>query len=702
MISSPNKDQAEQAQEKPALPDLFPLRDGLAIHMRDSTHVTLEDSEREKFFRLGIAEGHFVAALIETGSPAEAYEACLVKNVKPVAIDHVEKLCKWLAINGMASPTEGAPPTGPARPPRNFLAAAFFWKVPLVNPDRWLTSIVNHCGWLFSPQAMLLGLLVFFIAIFQTSGHWSEFFESYQNLFSSWRWITLAIGWCVLKVIHETAHGATCRRYGGEVKEAGLAMILLMPIAFVNVTSSWRFQSRWQRFQVTMAGVAAELFVAGIALFVWHWCDALPIKQAAADIFMLASVSSLLFNLNPLLKFDGYFAIADASGIDNLYNYGQSYARYFGGRYLLGLNNKPPSLPGSRPIWIKIYGISAALYRVVTVTGLLTAAAVIFHGAGIVLAIAGVVSFIIKPLMMLIQYLRQLKQSAELSVPRLALRLTCLASLGIAALFVIPAQWTWTAPAIVQYDPPATVRTSSAGFVEGVHAVDGDVVAEGQPIITLRNDDLVLERSKLKKELAQLQQEILSAQWNADSSALNDARSRETGLLEQVREVQSQVDKLVLRASANGTLVSRRLNELQGTYLKTGSELAVIGNEDQKRLKLSLSQSDAKQSNTWKHQPLRVVVSGHGAWSANLSRLETRAEVKAPDDSLLAVNGGTLSSVQTAAGEFGLCEPRVNAFVTLTPGQSSKLRTGQRASINIASNYRSLGDLLLSLLGKCF
>jgi len=684
----------------PVLPESISLRSDLCLHQRNgTTQVVLEDKGRAKFYRIGAVEARFIETLIESGSTTDARSRASQLDAS-FTIETAARLCKWLAFNELTAVQKSNVVLQVANQSEskvstpNLLALAYFWKIPLINPDQWLQTLVRYFGWFFSPPAMLVGLACFILGVLQTTGRWTEFTNSYENLFTSWRGLALAIAWFVLKVIHETAHGAVCRRYGGEVNDAGFAMILLMPIAYVNVTSSWRFASRWHRLQVTLAGVAAELFVAGLALIAWNMLDSLPLKQAAADLVLLASVSSLLFNLNPLLKFDGYFALADATGVDNLYSYGQRYARYFGARYILGLDVEAPVLPSSRPAWIKLYGISAAVYRVFSVSGMLVAAAALFKGAGVVIAIAGIISFILLPLTTLAKHLWKLHIEAQLSLARLTARLGLLGTLTLGPLWFVPASFTWTAPAIVQYDPPAVLRSRTAGFISKLHVCDGETVTEGQPIITLRNDDLEFELAGLRKELAQAEQQILAAQWHADSSKLGDANSSKVGLSERAAELQIQVDSLVLRSPITGTLVARNMHLLLGTYVKAGHELAVVGCEDSKRLKVSITQYDAKQTDHWINRPLHVVINDQPTIAAELMRLETRADRNSPDDSLLANNGGTLATVNASGNTLELIEPRVSGYIPLTPTQALQLRSGQRAYVSIGSSYQTLGNLL--------
>lgn len=694
----------DKSPEDVSLPDYFPLRDGLQLRPRNdgSGQVVLEDKSTGRFFRIGKSERLFVEALLATKSASAAFEHCVKHHSEvQLPIGKCMLLCKWLAANHLTQASQAtetnAHPTAGTLVLRT-LTAVFFWKVPLCNPDRLLQRLAASVGWLFSATAMGAGFFVLLGALVATAGRWDEFCAGYENFFSAWRWLALAAAWCGLKLIHEIAHGVTCRRYGGEVKEAGLAMILLVPLAYVNVTSSWRFESRWQRLHVTLAGVGAELFVAGLALIVWNWTSVLAVQQAASDVVLLASVSSLMFNLNPLLKFDGYFALADLTGIDNLYQFGQRYARYFGGRYILGLDMPTVRLPGDHPTWIKIYGCLAALYRVVTIGGLLIGAATLFQGAGIVIAIAGFGSFVVAPLGVLSKHLAKLHYAGSLRPIRLAVRTTSLLVLAIGSLFAIPTEWSWTAPAIVQYDPPAVIRTRSAGFIESVHVADGDRVASGQPLVTLRNDDLQIKLLRLKKELAQVEQEILAAQWHSKSSELGDAIARGAALKSQVEKSQVDVDELVVRATSDGTVVSRRMSIIEGTYLNPGEEIAVIGREQYKRLKFSISQSQARQSENWQAKPLRILVDGKPTWKATVTRLETRADTAPPDISLLAVHGGSLAAIRQPSGEFQLCEPRVNAYIVLTVGQSHALMAGQRASVAIQTERKTLGSSLLAML----
>jgi len=661
----------------------------------------LENKSNGKFFRLGVNEVEFVEALTETASPHASLTLVNQGNtLQKLSLNQAHSICQWLVKVELAEldPSASGPPPSKPTSVAGLFSAVYFCKIPVINPDRFLLATGRYVNGVFSPPAMAIMALLFAIMFLVTLSDWDKFVSSYENLFVSWRWLWMLVAWVLLKAIHEFAHAATCRRYGGEVDEAGLAMILLMPIAYVNVTSSWRFVSRFQRLHVTLAGVTVELAFAAFALLVWHWSDSSTIRCAAADMVLMASVSSLLFNLNPLLKFDGYFALADLTGVDNLYDHGRAYARYFGARYILGLHVTRPRIPGyesdgDAPLWIKAYGIAAAIYRVFTTSGLMIAAAALFNGIGIVFAIAGAFTFVGTPIYQLFQHLNKLYKSDDLNLTRLSLRLSLMMSAIVVPVCYIPATYTWTVPGVIEYDPPVVLRTRSGGFVKTVHVGDGQAVSAGQKIVTLENRDLELRWWEVKTQVAQVEQEVLAAQWHNESSELHDAMVRKESLLTQLTELQSQVDHLVLRAPCDGLVLARQLRFLQGSYVEPGDEIAVVGNENRKRIKISVAPYEAARAEQWINRPVRIVLPGVATFESKAARIETMVSKQPAHESLVASNGGSLSATVDENGKIVLCEPRVNAYVPIASEQAMRIRAGQRAHIRLDSTISSLGSV---------
>lgn len=700
--SSPTSEAPLSAPEGVDLPPRLVLRQELELYEYEGStasteYFVLEDARDGKFYRVGVRE----AALIHTLQQEPDLQKALQSQAPGLALDEaqVAQLCQWLQRAGLLAGE--ATSSAPSAPQPNILSRLFFLRIPLCNPDgffRWLASVAGFlCSW----QACLAGVLLVLIGAGIGVANWAEFVESYRDLFTAWRGGWILVVWILLKLVHETAHGMTCRYYGGKVREGGMAMILFMPLAYVDVSSSWKLGSRWRRLHVTLAGVFVELVIASIAMLVWLASDSMVLRQAMADLVLAASVTSLLFNLNPLLKFDGYFALADISGIDNLYQYGHSYARYFGGRYLLGLAPKQPSLPNRYRRCIKVYGLAAAGWRFVTVTGLLTGAAVLFSGAGIVLAIAGVFSFILLPGFRIILALREQGLTEPLSWPRMMLRVGLLASAGVAILFLLPADWQRTCPGVVEYDPPAIVRAPTDGFVAELYVEDGEAVKAGQPILRLQNDDLAVKLLELKTLLKQEQLRMRAARWTNDSSKLQEATTNIQSVEEQLVELEVDISQLVVRAPHDGKVAVRALATLLGRHLERGQEIGAVGDEASKRVKISIGEWQASRSEQWLDTPVKIAVPGSWSWTSSVTRMDSRASEKLPHISLTAAGGGSLA-VREKEGyeEPVLVQPRVNVYVSLDRERSQQLSCGQRCAARLACTGQSLGGQIWQWLGR--
>ena len=154
------------------------------------------------------------------------------------------------------------------------------------------------------------------------------------------------IAWVLLKIMHEAAHGLVCKKYGGIVSETGIMILWGMPVPYVDVTSSWAFRSKRQRIYTALAGLYVELFVAALAVL--FWCHSGPgwIHYWCVHLVVIVGISSLLFNGNPLMRFDGYYVLMDLLEIPNLYGFGQQFWRSVRGKILSGV---PVVFPGDTP-----------------------------------------------------------------------------------------------------------------------------------------------------------------------------------------------------------------------------------------------------------------------------------------------------------------------------------------------------------------
>lgn len=182
-------------------------------------------------------------------------------------------------------------------------------------------------------------------AVWQLISSWSSFTKELQTVVAPHNWPSLMIAWILLKVLHESAHGLVCKKYGGVVSETGIMFLWGMPVPYVDVTSSWAFRSKRQRIYTALAGMYVELFVAALAALFWSHTGPGWIHYWCVHLVVIAGISSLLFNGNPLMRFDGYYVLMDLLEIPNLYGFGQQFCAACGAKSWQAIPWYSPATP---------------------------------------------------------------------------------------------------------------------------------------------------------------------------------------------------------------------------------------------------------------------------------------------------------------------------------------------------------------------
>ena len=166
-------------------------------------------------------------------------------------------------------------------------------------------------------KGLTIWLAVVALAIYLVCQNWLEFYAGSQGILSGYGWLWMVATWILLKAVHEFGHASCCHRFGGNVREFGLAFICFFPVAYVDVTSSWKVGNKWKKIATASAGIYVELFVAALAAIGWFCIDDPMIKSGLYNVMVVASITTVVFNINPLMKFDGYYMLADFVEIPN-------------------------------------------------------------------------------------------------------------------------------------------------------------------------------------------------------------------------------------------------------------------------------------------------------------------------------------------------------------------------------------------------
>jgi putative peptide zinc metalloprotease protein len=398
-----------------------------------------------------------------------------------------------------------------------------------------------------------------------------------------------------------------------------------------------------------------------------------------------ASVTTIVFNANPLMKFDGYYIVSDLLDRPNLYTDSTLHLQRIANRFFFGVKSDSVRSSGQDAALTASYGVAAFVWRMLICVGLLISASVMFHGAGIVLAAAGVVLWFGRPIL---QLLRKLWLLTRLD-PRQSLRATVLGVASATALgaflFLTPWPAGATAPGILDHQDLAVVRAETPGFVRRIHVVDGEQVKEGSLLIELENEELTNEVADIRVAIEQ--SDIRRQQFitNREAAAVQVEAENHAALQKRLTEKLQQADALIVRAPVAGRVMSRSLVWAEGTYAQPGTELVAIGDDSRKELRVSISQDDARwlqaaTQRSGKTTTVDVRLRSVGLASGTVRRILPGATRTPLHESLTAPAGGPLTvkanSDSDGQSEFVLTEPRVTAIVDVPADVAATIPAG--------------------------
>ena len=417
-----------------------------------------------------------------------------------------------------------------------------------------------------------------------------------------------------------------------------------------------------------------------------------------------ASFTTLLFNANALMRFDGYFVLADTLNMPNLYVDGQQFVSGLWKQLLLGEPRRPVEWPGWKGWVVRIYGGLAACWRVVVSASLVIAASVMFHGAGVALAALAVVTWFAMPLL---KFIRNSRKAAGTFGNRWRAVFVGggLAAASVAAAIVVPWPGDRTVPAIVQFEPLSILRADSAGFIDAVLVRNGQPVEKGQLLVRLRNEELDVRLRELEVELARSE---AARRMYLDQKEIASAQIEERNqveLLRQLEELHAQADALEVRAPHAGRALARQLRTRTGTYVDVGEPLLEVADESHKELQISIGQADLEAYRAALQGPVHVYLSGGRRFGAQLARVDPRALLQPSHESFCAPNGGPLSVVvREADGEEGTTyeyiQPRFLGHVAIPQPHAAGLKSGQSGYVSLASHDLSLGQGVYQLVAR--
>ncbi len=451
-----------------------------------------------------------------------------------------------------------------------------FFQIPLVRPNRFLRATLPCVEWLFTPSTAWVVGLVGLIGLYLASRQWDTFTATMMHCFTPEGFALYVLCLVIIKVFHEFGHAYTATRYGCRVSTMGIALVLMVPMLYSDTSDAWKLTARRQRAAIGAAGIIVECSLAAVAMFVWNFLD----DGVGRSLAFLTATTSLALgvaiNLNPFMRFDGYYVLSDWLGIPNLQDRACTFGQWQLRRLVFGLEAPmPESVSAARCRFLVGFAWATWLYRFVLFLGI---AFVVYHFffklLGLLLFAFEIGWFILLPIM------RELNAWWTL---RGAVRepgrvwISAGAAALLAAVLIIPWSDRISLPAVLESTLHATIYAPAPGRIVELTVEEGRQVQKGDGIITLESPvlekDIALTKKQIEVEQLRGRREFLDHEELARHHVtLEELKSR----LAQLEGLVQQQHNLSLTAPISGVVADRAEALHVGRWINTELPLAYV------------------------------------------------------------------------------------------------------------------------------
>lgn len=602
-----------------------------------------------------------------------------------------------------------------------------------IDPDRLLDRMNPWLGWIFSPPAIAVFMAFALSALLLVLVNFDVFrskLPEFNQFFAAGNWLYLAIALGLTKVIHEFGHGLSCKYYGGECHEMGVMLLVFTPCLYCDVSDSWMLPNKWKRAAIGAAGMYVEVIMAAIATYLWWNSHPGVFNQLCLDVMFVSSVSTILFNANPLLRYDGYYILSDVLEIPNLRQKATTILGRLASKWCLGIKQpEDPFLPQRRLGWFAFYAVASSLYGWFVTLSIFLFVWNVFKPyrlevIGQVLAGAALWGLVVRPLQGMIKFLKVPGRRDE--VKAVNLLVTCIvAGLVAAAIALIPLPQRVWCSAELRPRGEETVYVSVAGRLEELLVKADEEVRRGQRLAVLSSLELELEIADLEGKLVQAESRLASLQrerFNDPAAGLELGTVQETlkSVSEQLERKRRDRAELVLVAPRDGVVLpapdvparpdpSGRLptwtgNALSkrnlGTTFTPGTVLCMVGDRERFEAVMVIDQTEVEFIKLG--QPVDLKINAF-PWRTFSGKVEQLAEthIESGSERLSVKAGGGVPTKTDESGRETPISTSYEALMTLEDAEGV-FTPGMRGTARIEVGSRTVGRWLLRLLWQTF
>ena len=578
-------------------------------------------------------------------------------------------------------------------------------KIPLINPAKWVTALASMTSWIWTWPMFILWLLVVSTASFFAIQHSQELAAGATGyLFSPANWLALGLVYGVLKIIHETGHALATRSWGGSITQAGVMLLVFAPSPYVDTSSASAFPSKWRRVVVGGAGMIVELFVASLAMFCWVLVEPGWVKSLCLAIMLVAGISTVIVNANPLLKFDGYFMLCDALELPNLAQRGSRLLTTWFDRVVCGAREvQSPERSWRVKVLLSAHTIAAWIFKFFLTLTIVVFVGQKFFAIGLLLAAWSVFGLLVIPSYKAIKHVWTSPQLLRTRA-RAKFAFYSITAIAMAVLFAVKLPMYTQALGVVAVTDNATVRPETAGEFVRWLVLPGAAVSVGTPLAELTNKEIESEHKASQARLLELEARYLSQSMDASSGQggiLLDQRNAEQARAKRLRD---RLTGLTIKSTADGSFVVDKPTDTPGRFIKNGETLAYVSSPQNLILRVVIDQSDEEIISQGDLKKVEVKFASNTAqvFDSAIVAVTPGGVNDIPSPALTQDAGGYIP-VDPTSGEKNRSLHRIFVLdLKAPPETSSNLRIGERVHVRFTSPAESLASQMYRRTRQAF
>lgn len=561
-------------------------------------------------------------------------------------------------------------------------------RIPILNPDKFLTKTLKYVSPLGSSLAFVAYISLTFLGLYLVLGQFDQFWHTFTYFFNLEGFIIYALAISAVKIIHEFSHAYVAKRYRLHVPAMGIALIVLWPVLYTDVTDGWKLSNRWHRLAISFAGIAAELVIAGFSTLGWVLTNPGMLQSV---FFVLAStswISTLAINLNPAVRFDGYYILSDLWGIDNLQGRAFAVTRWKFLDIFFGVKTENPEedAPSSRIWGLIFYAIYTIVYRIFLYTAIALFVYYEFTKAlGILLFFAEVIIFMIWPIEYEIRQIYKVRNHIKMNFKSIL-------SFSLLALAVVWLVFPWphrlNFPAAIQPVQEQIIYFPQNSKIQKVNVKRGDQVQEGDILLILKSIEALRNLGQALLDQKILEKELQIVTLNeADQSGVAQKKAELAKAKHLYEEMERKKGQLVVKAELNGRIYSWDENLQEGVSVSEGAVAGKIAAPKGTYAIAYVPETDygvfhvGQKAQVILENPLKYL-------QGTVERIDSSRDVILNYPALASYNKGPLPVVTDATGKsLFLVESYYKIFIKIEG--SPQLRYGELANVRIRGPWRS-------------